>query len=122
MKFDLKFTVAPPDGEVVCDFCSGPEIFKTYDCEDFVTSAIQVEPHAASQHPRMRVVHNSRGGWAACKICAELIDQDRWDDLAERSLATLLLSEPSLAPFKHEVLIHLRRMHQEFRQLKKRPN
>lgn len=55
----------------LCDFCSqNNPPYKVYPCKDF--------PHPLSPD------HWSRGGWNACKECAELVDAEDVTRLAQR--------------------------------------
>ncbi len=60
--------------EPKCDFCSTSPISRSYDA-----APIHIDVGSA-------FVHFCDTRWAACSICASLIDQNRWDDLTERSV------------------------------------
>jgi len=55
-----------------CDFCTAEKVFKVYRCKNFMFNS-------------MPVFQNGTGTWAACKMCAALVDADRWAELTERS-------------------------------------
>jgi hypothetical protein len=122
MKHDFEIEFRPPEGKEVCDFCSSPQIFKAYDCPTFATGLSAQVPRQSPDLPALTVHSMSKGGWAACGICAALIDGDKWSELTERSVATLLIKEPELRPFKEKVRKSMAWMHQQFRALKKLPN
>jgi hypothetical protein len=65
----------PESSELKCDFCSTKPIFKSYDAT----------PIRMDLAPGLAHVCDTR--WAACSICASLIDQGQWDDLTDRSMA-----------------------------------
>jgi len=93
-----------------CDFCSAPKVSKSYACEDFT--------------PEDMPISLSVGGWAACDICAGLIDSDQFEVLAERSTRTFLasLGLPDSGQFKAEILGFMRRLHQEFNRCRLKVN
>jgi hypothetical protein len=67
----VAFTEKPEDE--LCDFCSALKPpYKIYPCPDF--------PHPMSP------LHWSRGDWNACVPCAELIDADDREGLAQRCM------------------------------------
>lgn len=57
---------------LICDFCSGPEVWWwRYPCAPF----------------RMRGSnYGSADDWAACDACHRLIEQDEWDEVADRMM------------------------------------
>ncbi len=61
--------------ELKCDFCSASPISRSYDA-----APIRIDIGAA-------FVHLCDTRWAACSVCASLIDQNRWDDLTDRTMA-----------------------------------
>lgn len=91
--------------EPVCDFCSSPAIAKTYACQSF--EAIKTPQFVAT----------SEGNWAACQVCADLIDHNCWDALMERSLETSGFSH--VAGTEREVMLEfIRALHKRFRELR----
>jgi hypothetical protein len=56
----------------VCDYCSDPEPPWVYPANDFPMPGL---PN-----------HVSRGEWAACQVCHELIENEDWGGLLERSV------------------------------------
>ena len=59
-----------PAEPLVCDFCRQPPAL-FYPCETFALSALQ---------------YVSRGNWAACLVCADLIDRQAWPELEARAV------------------------------------
>ena len=82
----------------ICDFCSAPKPARRYSCRPFKMTG-----------PKLRSV----GGWAACNACAELIDADRWEDLADRSVDSFLKKYPVIA--RERALREIQELHQQFR-------
>lgn len=62
-------------GREVCDFCTAEPTHRFYACRNFMWMK------------RTMCTHESRGSWAACETCAELVDAGRWPELTERALA-----------------------------------
>jgi hypothetical protein len=60
--------------ELKCDFCSTIPIFRSYDAAPI---RFDIGPS---------VIHFLDTRWAACAVCATLIDEYRWDELTERSV------------------------------------
>ena len=69
-------TMVVPDTDTpVCDFCSAPSPPHRIGAYDFIMA------HFCS--PQL----GSRGQWAACNTCKELIDGNRWEQLIDRATA-----------------------------------
>jgi hypothetical protein len=68
------FTISPLPDHEVCDFCTAEPIHKLYACRNFMWLKRAMFPH------------ESIGPWAACEICAGLVDAGRWIELTERAL------------------------------------
>lgn len=64
-----------PRGGDHCDFCSTPPVFKVYRCANFVAKGRPVFAKGVAA-----------GSWAACRKCAELVDQGKWNDLTQRAV------------------------------------
>ena len=67
---------------MICDFCSSPDVgwlFPARNYEMFRSEGVE------------RV---SRDEWAACEICAHLIDQELWDLLTEHSVKSFAATQP----------------------------
>lgn len=88
----------------VCDFCGSPRPRYHYPCATFEVEAV---PATLS----MGMVQE----WAACGVCKILIDHDRWEALAQRSIACY---PTTLLP---EVQQGIRLLHQQFRRHKSGP-
>jgi hypothetical protein len=86
---------------LICDFCATPNPERKYLCMPFLLTIM------------MGIEQWSDEAWAACTVCAGLIDTDRWEDLLQCSIHT--------SPFKmsfNEKLDYkefLRSVHQKFR-------
>jgi hypothetical protein len=78
-----EYTIDEPASGPICDFCSDPRIFASYPAKDFTAGQFK-NPDGK------KLVANSRGGWAACKTCTELIEAGKWESLLDRSIATFL--------------------------------
>ena len=90
--------------ELICDSCSGGPIYKSYPARDFsVVTGREVDSV-------------SKGDWAACKACAELIDQEKWDELADRTLAALPQGCPSDPAVKDALYSFVKSLHSRFRE------
>jgi hypothetical protein len=72
------FHVVPKSGGECCDFCTAEPIQKMYSCANFLWQSQNI------------FSHGSVGEWAACRECAELIDNEKWNSLTERSLRYFL--------------------------------
>lgn len=70
-----------PADEPICDFCSSKEVTWSYNAEDFSV------PEAE---------WGSRGGWAACDTCHDLIEADQREALLLRSVETFFIRHEDL--------------------------
>jgi hypothetical protein len=61
----------PKNGKT-CDFCVQSPATKIYACRNFEWDGSPV------------FGTETKGRWAACESCAELVDAERWDQLTER--------------------------------------
>jgi hypothetical protein len=91
-----------------CDFCSHQqeeEKFHRYRAVSFV------------QPPIEGLVCTSEDDWAACDTCHDLIARDGWDELALRSLDTLLAQLPKnlQMALRGRLLGEVRNLHEQFR-------
>lgn len=87
-----------------CDFCSRPGVAVSYDATDFDTGHKERD----GSH------HVSRGGWAACQACSDMVEANDRDGLVNRSMEAYgeLQSD---APKHHEVVeAALRKVHDDF--------
>jgi hypothetical protein len=73
----LKPCIVPIGGDH-CDFCQSSPVFTVYPCSNFLVNGLPV------------FLERPTGKWATCKKCAELVDSERWSDLAERSYRKFL--------------------------------
>lgn len=61
---------------LLCDFCSAPNPPRKYPCGPVLMMVVG------------GVEQWSRDAWAACEICAALIDANEWESLLERTMST----------------------------------
>lgn len=96
---------APPTP--LCDFCSDPHVFARYPASDFAIKPV----------PGPKVV--SRGDWAACKTCTELIEAAKWTELLNRSISTFRVKYGGMIS---DAILHtfILDLHQQFRQNRQR--
>lgn len=92
--------LAPPSG-AKCDFCSYPQAYASYPCEDFV----------AARDPIFGE-HLLKGNWAACRECDSLIRAENWNGLLDRSTARFKEDCGVIPPGFRE---HVRQIHEGFR-------
>ena len=77
-------SIESASGKDLCDFCSNKTPVWDYECPDFLVSRDPMpEPF------RGDLVESSRGDWAACEGCAQLIEQKAWDRLVQRCVEVL---------------------------------
>lgn len=84
----------------LCDFCAAREIFRIYPVRDHYVAISQA---------------TSTEGWAACLLCAELIDAEKWNVLAERALANFIRQHPEAKENRLELRQLIQELHQGFR-------
>ena len=100
------FTLEPLPGREICDFCSEAPTTQIYACKNFLI-------------PRTKTAlfqHESVGAWAACEICAELIEGGRWSELTNRAL-TNFVKQHRVPPYaQFDVREQFREIHQLFRE------
>jgi hypothetical protein len=78
----------------VCDFCSSEKVRWAYPAEDFLIGAIAaVDPNTGE--PIEVQPMGSKGPWAACTECSELIEREDYEALRQRGIDAIP---------KHEVL------------------
>jgi hypothetical protein len=64
-----------PRGGDCCDFCCTSPVSTVYVCSNFeVEGNLVFSPELAA------------GSWAACRVCADLVDSERWNDLTSRAV------------------------------------
>lgn len=93
--------ISPESGQEICDFCSSEEVHWSIDCEDIVL------PSGVA----------SRGDWAACTPCKELVAQKQWVALEKRSVETFMQGNAELGIPKHIVEQFVHDLHTQFRRL-----
>jgi len=96
------FHVVPAGGER-CDFCNAQPVFKVFSCCNFLVPWTKTWVFH----------HESVGGWAACRICAGLIDGGRWAELSDRAFRKFAKGHGGIA--RHDELP----LKQQFRELHK---
>lgn len=89
--------------DLVCDFCSEPEVKWSYPAKDIASEELH---------------WGSRGDWAACEICHALIEKGERDKLAERSMQNFIRFNPEFASepaeIRKEVADGIRMLHDIF--------
>lgn len=93
---------------IICDFCAAENPPRKYLCAPFNMMIM------------FGVEQWSDNAWAACTVCAELIDNDKWEELAQRSVSTIPKLPGLSFKAKQEYLVMLRGLHQKFREAKGR--
>jgi hypothetical protein len=104
----MKFIVRTPPSGLICDFCSGPQIYAVYGANDFVFSRYQDDQGR-------NWVTKSQGSWTACAECAELIETERWEQLVDRSVIAIRTKYGLRGRTPTELRSEVRRMHELFR-------
>lgn len=92
MTFDFTLNVDTPP-EPRCDFCSMTPVYAAYDAPDF-----KCNPFSTDQLTQMSV-----GQWAACDICAKLVDKRDWEMLSRRAATMFVMFHPE-TPINYEEL------------------
>ena len=98
---------------LICDFCSGSPVVKGYPALSFSME---------TQIPGIGI--GSESGWAACQICADLVDADDWDGLATRSMETFQKAVVGLGlppmdigtEMQEKLTLEFAALHQQFRE------
>jgi|SRR5262245_4481970 len=109
-------TEIPTATSPICDFCSSREVVWRYPCESFGITAIFMRTDGQT----MEFPWASAGDWAACDTCALLIEQEKWQSLAERSFntSTALKQMQNALLVKGEVVKAILKLHAQFRKRK----
>jgi len=99
----------PQTSPAVCDFCSAVPVVKSFDA-----ALLGVQFTESVLH-----VFDSR--WAACAVCARLIEEDQWDELTDHAIEAWRASaEGTGVRIDADHLQHLRkemaRLHGGFRE------
>lgn len=100
-----RIVVTPSVTSSRCDFCSEVPVHAWYDAPDMDCSHF-------TQHT-IPVI--SRSFWAACKVCSELIEKDKWDDLVSRALDLIVQSHPEMIPIKERLRVLVKKTYYELR-------
>lgn len=79
-----------PRGGDTCDFCQTSPVFTFYSCSNFLVNGHPVFPSG-------RVI----GSWATCQECADLVNREEWNDLADRAYREFLKRHVAV---RHEML------------------
>jgi hypothetical protein len=98
---------------LLCDFCNDPAITRSYRTAP-VTMKVKHD-----------VLYFCDTEWAACALCARLIDEERWQELSDRSYMLWIRTESrrgiSPPPPEREFMrTHIRQLHQLFREARGR--
>jgi len=94
--------------DVICDFCSTPEVNWRYPCDNFTIFLILQKGNGQTN----RVSWSSTGDWKACADCSHLIEAGDWDGLAQRCV---ILRHPELPlVIQREVKESILVLHKEF--------
>jgi len=97
--------------EAQCDFCNSREIAWRYRAESFVIDTLMT-----IQGKQIRFPWGSEGDWAACEFCSNLIETDKWEELADHSTQTSPFLE-LLRPSEISGLrVAIAQLHQTFNQ------
>lgn len=102
--------------EEICDFCSSPELFYGYLASDFIAAEVAV--------PDVGIfVLNSLGAWLACRECTRLIEDEKWEELLQRSFRTFCETHGAelimTAEDESGIREFLRQVHARFRKCRK---
>jgi hypothetical protein len=101
---------ARPPENLICDFCSSPDKPQhTFVCQSFTVEASGTFLGIP--------ISASNGNWLACPACKQLVNDERWDELARRSTEMFVKAHPDAAPMWNEIYEHMRQVHQEFRSM-----
>lgn len=73
----------PPVTSSVCDFCGSDKIRWAYPADDFMIGAIAAIDNETGKTLEMHPM-GSKGPWASCAECAELIERDDYEALKKR--------------------------------------
>jgi hypothetical protein len=86
----------------ICDFCSAPNPGWRYPARSFIG------------YIACGIAGESVGDWAACEECHRLIDQDRRELLAARSVTRLIAANPEMVEARTELKAELSALHGRF--------
>ncbi|HEX3742217.1 MAG TPA: hypothetical protein VHV29_21140 [Terriglobales bacterium] len=90
-----------------CDFCNAQPVFKVYSCRNFLVPWTKTWVYQ----------HESVGGWAACRKCAELIDAGHWSELSNRAFVKFAKAHGGIPRYEEFTLKQrFRDLHRLFRE------
>lgn len=87
---------------MICDFCSSPNVVSEYQAKDF---------------PDPTLCCMSEGSWSGCPECSDLIDNEEWSALTQRSVDNYphnVADAEELALLK----VYMTELHKRFRENK----
>jgi hypothetical protein len=96
---------------LICDFCSESPVVKGYPALSFSME---------TQIPGLGI--GSEAGWAACQICADLVDAEDWDGLAKHTMVTFqqavaaLGMPPMDAQTQERLTLEFAALHKQFQE------
>jgi hypothetical protein len=93
----------------VCDFCADPYPVTTYQCEIFTWTKDAAVPA------------RDDGVWAACEVCADLIDDRDWAELSDRAFDRFCEIHNLPLLYQPELRREIEQLHELFRQHMHRP-
>lgn len=91
-------------GRECCDFCTAEPVHQLYACRNFIWLN------------QTMFAHESIGAWAACEQCARLVDEGRWSELTERTLARFKRIHGYTADEEPSFRERFREIHQLYRE------
>lgn len=91
--------------DLLCDFCGSSDPTHVFEAEDFQQ---QVKPQDADDH---REIH-FEGAWNACIECKELIEEQKSEELLERSLKEF--NVPTTSKVYDKIKDRIQSLHDEF--------
>lgn len=92
-------------GDGVCDFCSARDELKRFPCRTF---SVFIKLENGSEFENRFV-----GGWAACTICAPLVESQQKEALVQRAFATFHVRRPIPKEIRAALLQQVRQLHTE---------
>jgi hypothetical protein len=77
-----------PAAQARCDFCLSIPVVRLFTSNSFILD---------EAHPEVGLgALLSDGGWAACAVCAALVDADNWKGVTDRALSAFIGRHPEL--------------------------
>lgn len=96
----------------VCDFCGGDKIRWAYPADDFMIGAIAALDPETGEAIDVQPM-GSKGPWAACAECAELIEREDYEALKKRGIESIPREQITDMKLARTMLAN---MHNGFRQ------